>query len=105
MGSFCLFSLAPQFGHFFGNKVTHLGPLGVASPGAGITIISHGESSSVSCQPHFAQDIVKNSGLFVLAPNGNGITLMSIPFEACTVYAEEGPIYFVGQNTPHHRYR
>lgn len=72
-GIFCLFTLDPQIGQRLGKVVTFLCPLDFISPGAGITSTSQGESSSISRQPHFSQDISKKTGLRVFVPNGNEI--------------------------------
>ena len=56
-GILCLFTRDPQIGQRFGKVVTFLGPLDFISPGAGITSTSQRDSSNISRQPHFLQDI------------------------------------------------
>ena len=77
-GIFCLFTRDPQIGQRLGKVVTFLGPLGFISPGAEITSTSQGESSSISRQPHFSQDISKNFGFRFFVPNGNGIIRINV---------------------------
>lgn len=72
-GILCLFTRDPQIGQCLGKAVTVFEPLGFISPGAEITSTSQGESSSISRQPHFSQDISKNFGFRFFVPNGNGI--------------------------------